>query len=217
MPAQNGFLLTCNRVINLNANCLCSEACRNECIERMVAVRTEESLHQEYRAIENFEEEHLNDMWDLKVQHIITGYSFYRKCTNYAGLQSFGPSLNHIPSMRNMQQRNRTLIKGIYENWNTIVNNVTHHSMLYVDVRKFSLADLSEAVNFPWVKNYNDQHKPKEPSIQDPSSPVFSLVLMTLGYWIWWTTIQSKWIWSERIYWMECLRRVFSRHAVKND
>ena len=50
--------------------------------------------------------------------------------------------------------------------------------MLYVDVRKFSLADLSEAVNFPWVKNYNDQHKPKEPGWRKPQ-PEYPRSLIT--------------------------------------
>ena len=40
--------------------------------------------------------------------------------------------------------------------------------MIYVDVRKFSLADLSEAVNFPWVKDYNDRHKPRQPRQRKP-------------------------------------------------
>ena len=53
------------------------------------------------------------------------------------------------------------MIKGVYENWDEIVTNVTHHSMKYVDVRKFSVTQLSECIKFDWVKDYNAKHAPK--------------------------------------------------------
>ena len=52
------------------------------------------------------------------------------------------------------------MIKGVYENWDEIVTNVTHHSMKYVDVRKFSVNQLSECIKFDWVKDYNTKHAP---------------------------------------------------------
>jgi hypothetical protein len=169
MPAQNAFLLTCARSDNRDANCLCRDECRRQCIERMVAVRSDDALYEEYRSIVDFQEEHLNDMWDLTVQHIITGFSLYRKCTLVTGLQSFGPAMNNLPAFRHMQPRERrrlcrkiSLIKGVYENWRNIVANVTHQSMIHVDVRKFSINQLSQCVNFQWVKNYNDAHAPTE-------------------------------------------------------
>ena len=104
----NAFLLNCKRVTNRNANCFCQEACRQECVERMVAVRSEIDLYEEYGSIENFLEDHLNDMWDVRVQQIVTGYSLYRKCTSSTGLQSFGSSLNHLPGFRDMRQGVKT-------------------------------------------------------------------------------------------------------------
>ena len=133
----------------------------------MVAARTEDDLHQEYDSIENFQEDHLNDMWNITVQQIITGYALYRKCTSFAGLTSFGPSLSYIPYFQQMLANDRkklckkiSLIKGVFENWPEIVNNVTHHLMIYVDVRKFSVSQLSECIKFDWVKEYNKNHAP---------------------------------------------------------
>ena len=168
MAAQNAFLLNCNRAVNRTENCFCRDACRQHCIDRMVAVRSESDLHQEHTSIENFQDNHLTDMWNLTLQEIITGYSLYRKCTLTTGMTSFGPSLNHVPAFMHMPHQDKkklsrriSLIKGVYENWDEIVTNVTHHSMKYVDVRKFSVNQLSECIKFDWVKDYNTKHAPK--------------------------------------------------------
>ena len=75
MAAQNAFLLNCNRAVNRTENCFCRDACRQQCIDRMVAVRSAMDLHQEHTSIENFQDNHLKDMWNLTLQEIITGYS----------------------------------------------------------------------------------------------------------------------------------------------
>ena len=187
MPAQNAFLLSCNRAANGTANCFCREACRRHSIEQMVAVRTEHDLHQEYRSIENFQEDHLTDMWDLTLQQIITGYSLYRKCTTFAGLTSFGPSLSYIPYFQQMQPIERkklcrkiSIIKGIVENWSEIVTNVTHHSMVYVDVRRFSVNQLSKCIKFDWVKDYNENNAPKDQRVTAKPNPEYPRHLIDL-------------------------------------
>ena len=58
--------------------------------------------------------------------------------------------------------RNIRLIKKIYEKWDMIVHNVTHQSMIFVDVRRFSLYQLSRSCSFSWVKQYNRNHAPKD-------------------------------------------------------
>ena len=216
----NAFLLNCKRVTNRNANCFCQEACRQECVERMVAVRSEIDLHEEYGSIENFLEDHLNDMWDVRVQQIITGYSLYRKCTSSTRLQSFGSSLNHLPGFRDMRQgvktklcRKISLVKHVYERWQDIVVNVTHAAMIYVDVRKFSLATLAECVKFSWVQNYNNNHAPKEirrpkPQPEYPPQLIIS-ILNNIGdsgilYWSRSTMIQNKSNLSRKIFSPAC-------------
>ena len=63
--------------------------------------------------------------------------------------------------LQKVVHRNMRLIKKIFLNWETIVHNVTHQSMVYVDVRRFSLYQLSRSCSFTWVKNYNKSHAPK--------------------------------------------------------
>ena len=80
----------------------------------MVAVRCESDLHQKYKSIENFQDDHLNDMWNVTPQEMVTGYSLYRKCTLTTGMTSFGPSLNHLQAFQHMLPEDKKDFVGKY-------------------------------------------------------------------------------------------------------
>ena len=59
--------------------------------------------------------------------------------------------------------RTMNMQKNAYENWQDIAVDVTHHSMIYVDVRKLAaVSSLVECVKLSWVQNHNKTHAPKE-------------------------------------------------------
>ena len=106
MALPNNILLLCNRA---NADhCLCSEQCRRQCIEDMVMYRQEDALSNELEFVINFEEDHLNDLWRVTVQRLVTGYSLYIKATRRSYGTSFGPAMNNFPFYMAIMQQQRT-------------------------------------------------------------------------------------------------------------
>ena len=166
MARPNNILLLCNRATA--GHCLCSEQCRQQSIEDMVRYRQEDALSNELESVINFEEEHLDDLWRVTVQKLVTGYSLYTKATRRSLGTSFGPAMNDVPMYMAMtpEQRKKLCrdvneIKRVFQKWTDIINNLTHPAMIYVDVRSFSISALENSKDFNWVMNYNISHGPK--------------------------------------------------------
>ena len=166
--AQNQVLLACSR-INNQGSCLCSERCRNGSLAETIEVRAENNLCREIDELENFTNGQLDDMWNVTTQKLITGVSLHMKATTRAGLTSFGSAMSGVPWYDALQERERTRlcrrinqIKRIWDAWPDIVENLTRESIIYVDVRTFSLDKLEKAINFEWVRERNITNGPRQ-------------------------------------------------------
>ena len=73
----------------------------------MVLYRQEDALSDEFESVINFEQEHLDDMWRVTVQKLVTGYSLYIKATRRSLLTSFGPAMNNVPVYMAMTEEER--------------------------------------------------------------------------------------------------------------
>ena len=89
---------------------------------------------------------------------IIQWLCFIQKGNCLEQWELFGLSLNHYPGCQHLPgptkkqlTKKTSLIKNVYENIAEIIMNVTHQGMLYVDIRKLSVRELSEARDFNWV------------------------------------------------------------------
>ena len=103
------------------------------------------------------------------VQRVTIRYAWLMRALERSRKKTFLPAVRHSREWRQLPtpvqkvvHRNSRLIKKIYEKWDTIVHNVTQQSMIYVDVRRFSLYQLSRSCSFTWVKQYNKNHAPKD-------------------------------------------------------
>ena len=126
-------------------------------------------LDQFCRLLPSVEESALDAMFHNTVQRITVGYAWFKRALERSGKKTFLPAVKHLREWRqlstpvqNIVHRNMRLIKKIYEKWDTIVHNVTHQSMIYVDVRRFSLYQLSRSCSFTWLKRYNKNHAPRD-------------------------------------------------------
>ena len=178
MTQPNSVLLLCSRATA--GHCLCSEQCRQQSVEDMVLHRQEDALSDEFASVINFEQEHLNDLWRVTVQKLVTGYSLYVKATRRSLGTSFGPAMNNVPVYMAMTEeerkrlcRNVNEIKRVWQKWPDIVINLTHPAMIYVDVRRFSITALESSKDFNWVMKYNISHGPNKGRPVDPA-PQFS-------------------------------------------
>ena len=126
-------------------------------------------LDQFCRLLPAVEESALDDLFLNTIERITVGYAWLKRALERSGKKTFLPAVRHLPEWRGLStpvqkivHRNIRLIKKIYEKWDMIVHNVTHQSMIFVDVRRFSLYQLSRSCSFSWVKQYNRNHAPKD-------------------------------------------------------
>ena len=126
-------------------------------------------LDQFCRLLPSVEESALDALFHNIVQRVTIGYAWLMRALERSRKKTFLPAVRHSREWRQLPtpvqkvvHRNIRLIKKIYEKWDTIVHNVTQQSMIYVDVRRFSLYQLSRSCSFTWVKQYNKNHAPKD-------------------------------------------------------
>ena len=171
--AQNQILLTCFQQAG-RRQCLCSDRCRALSLTQRTQMH-ENGLRQEIDLLDALENGHLDNIWQSTTQKLIAGVSLYQKATARAGLNSFGSSLTGVPWYNTLDERERSRLcrrvnqmKRIWDAWPDIIENLTRPSILYIDVRSFSMDKLEKAINYDWVKDRNASNNPEKIKKKDP-------------------------------------------------
>ena len=128
----------------------------------------DELLHAFNVEIPNNEEAALNLLFGKKCEQVATGYAWLQMVVRRTGYKTYKPAMRHYaPYQRLTQDQQGELdkrvnqVKTIYEKWDKIIDLCCRSDMEYVDVRRFSLFQLSRACEKVWVENYNTNHMPK--------------------------------------------------------
>ena len=98
---------------------------------------------------------------DMKYQHtleeIVMGYSYKRKCLASSGYTNFGSYMNARPEYAHLNDVEKlkisdqmTQVTGVFEQWDSIVENLTRPSMFVIEARGFSIYQFYRAINFNW-------------------------------------------------------------------
>ena len=163
MSSPNDFI----KVHVNNTTCFCSTQCRNQAVEAIVRGTSERLICREYHRLNDIENQHLDQMWQVTLNRITTGVALYYSATRRAGLTSFGPSMAGEPEYFALPQRERTKLckninrlKRIHERWETIAHNLTNPTILHIDVRRMSVIMLEKSINFDWVREKNEAQNP---------------------------------------------------------
>ena len=126
-------------------------------------------FEQFYQLLPSLEESALDALFENTIQRVAVGYAWLTKALARSGKKTFLPAVKRLPQWRRLSERaqkvirrNIRLIKKIFSNWDKIVHHVSGEEMIYVDVRRFSLYQLSRATNLNWVKRYNKSHAPRK-------------------------------------------------------
>ena len=104
MSSPNDFI----KVHVNNTTCFCSTQCRNQAVEAIVRGTSERLICREYHRLNDIENQHLDQMWQVTLNRITTGVALYYSATRRAGLTSFGPSMAGEPEYFALPQRERT-------------------------------------------------------------------------------------------------------------
>ena len=99
---------------------------------------------------------------------ITVGVAFKDMCLDNTGYSSFGAWLGAQPqgafvninvNINKARLCDRmTHVTYIFQDWDSIVHNLTNPQMVNIDARKFSIYQFYRARSFSWCKNYNNMH-----------------------------------------------------------
>ena len=103
-----------------------------------------------------------------RCEQVASGYAWYKKVLRQTGRKTYKPAMRHYAPYQRMTEPQREeldkkvdQVKTIYENWDKIMLLCNRSDMIYVDVKKFSLFQLSRACETRWLEQYNKAHMPK--------------------------------------------------------
>ena len=98
----------------------------------------------------------------------MTSAKLNKKVLIQTGRKTYKPAMRHYAPYQRMTEPQREeldkkvdQVKTIYENWDKIMLLCNRSDMIYVDVKKFSLFQLSRACETRWLEQYNKAHMPK--------------------------------------------------------
>ena len=124
------------------------------------------------------EEIHLNNLFRLTLEKIVQGYTYRRLCLSNTHYVSFGHWVRQEPRFARMTDKQRkymcqkmTEVKKVFDEWDTIVTNLTKPEMVNIDARKFSIHQFYRARKLHWCINYNEIHR--NPGVMDRENPVY--------------------------------------------
>ena len=108
-----------------------------------------------------------------KKEEIIMGYTYKQRCLLGTGYRSFGcwlaqsQDMTHLtPVEKDKLREEISVVTRVYENWDTIVENLTMPSMAVLEPRSFSIRQFARAVNINWcIRTRNNQLKSSPPAV----------------------------------------------------
>ena len=110
----------------------------------------------------------LNELFMETKARIIRGEGFYQQCLRDTHYLSFGAWMNseeRYDSMTYTEKkkycRKINMVHNVYINWEQIVTNLTDVDILYIEARKLSINQLSQAISPEWCSDHDE-------SLRDP-------------------------------------------------
>ena len=181
MPFRNEFLLTSLVQINGHhiANCFCV-TCRNRKKGEISVGMTQEELSEVYfHQVSRDENIRLNSYFIDTMKKIIHGKAHYDSCLRDTHYRYFGRWLSNEPSFSHLTEsekerfsRKMNQVNAVFNDWETIVSNLTDERMVNIDARKFSIYQFYRARMLHWCIDHNELHR--NPGRHDPENPDYS-------------------------------------------
>lgn len=114
------------------------------------------------------EEAAITSSFHVKCELVATGYAWLQKVYSMTGTRTYVAAMRRYAPYNQLSDWQKELldkkikqVKKIYDNWDRIVELCCRSDMTYVDVRRFTLYQLSRACEKRWVEAYNENHMPK--------------------------------------------------------
>ena len=127
-----------------------------------------ELLHAFNVEIPRNDEASLNTQFGKRCEQVASGYAWLQKVYQLTGRKTYGPAMRHYPPYHQLTEDEQqeldkkvNYVKTIYQRWDDIITLCNRSDMVYVDVRRFSLFQLSRACEKVWMEKYNTNHMPR--------------------------------------------------------
>ena len=155
--------------------CFCT-GCRQNLVENLLRspAATRDVLHRAYfSTLAQSREEILDMRFTNTKEEVIMGYTYKQRCLQGTGYRSFGcwlaqsQDMTHLtPVEKDKLREEISVVTTVYENWETIVENLTMPSMAVLEPRSFSIRQFARAVNINWcIRTRNNQLKSSPPAV----------------------------------------------------
>ena len=158
--------MAANRILNLaptaqgphEEKCFCY-ACRNERVARIQRANVNIAmLHRVYfTQLTETRETILDTKYLHTLEEIVIGYTYKKMCLDGSGYVSFGAWMNTRPEFAQYGWMDKlricdqiTQVTSVFEQWQTIVDNLTHPSMAVIEARNFSVNQFYRALCPNW-------------------------------------------------------------------
>ena len=158
--APNQFLIN-----NSHAEyCFCV-TCRNQKCAQIIGTTTvtrDTLLEAFMNGIPREDDEYLNELFKNTLIKIAVGVAYKHRCLRNTRYTSFGAWLGAQPpgAFANINTdrlcARMTHVTYVFQDWDTIIHNLTNPQMVNIDARKFSIIQFYRARNFGWCVRYNN-------------------------------------------------------------
>ena len=181
MAVPNAFLLT---MISINGNHLTQCFCGRCRAMKLAEIQSqgfgrEDLFRRVFRDLDLTEEQRLNKLFATRKQRILYGKAYVDSCLfPHSRYDRWGCWAKKQPQFANLSQRKFeqlctevTEIKAVYNNWETICDNLTDPRMRNIDARKLSIHYLYRAIQWHNCISYNEELR--NPGHHDPDNPEY--------------------------------------------
>lgn len=151
-------------IVNGNHQSTCFCQCRRQKVNDYLSNddRTTADLEAAFLT-EADEYRRLNELFEVTKSKIIRGEVFWRHCLDNTEYVSFGAWMNTQERYKDISEpikkklrRNINIVHTVFSNWETIVDNLTDDSIIYIDARKLSIHQLSLAIDPEWCSDHDE-------------------------------------------------------------
>ena len=158
MALPNQFLINTSHA----EYCFCADCRNRKCAQIIGTTVRQDTLFEAFmNGIPRQDDEYLNELFKNTLIKITVGVAYKHRCLQNTRYSSFGAWLASQPqgafgNIDTAQLCSRiTQVTYVFQDWDTIVHNLTNPQMVNIDARRFSIEQFYRARNFNWCERTN--------------------------------------------------------------
>ena len=170
----NDFMLNIVVHNTIMPGCLCV-GCKDRRFDDARGIEQDRLKELFLRTLPSKEKSQLNKLFENTVNAIVIGKLFKTKALEDTGYKYFKSWARHEPAFGGFDKKQFSTFcekvnesASVFDNWDTIVRNLTDIRMKEIDARRFSVRQFYLAKSLDWCLNYNEILRKKKNKFDEP-------------------------------------------------